>query len=201
MPDVSDSRRYGPVQAAVLPHADGEASEAVAGVWLAAMLGVDRARLGFERDRHGRPLLRVDGRATTLDCNWSHSGGWLAIAFGEGLRVGIDIERPRSRPRALELAQRYFTAAEAEALAALPDSARGPAFLRLWCAKEAVLKAHGRGLAFGLDRLRFDRLAGVPRLVEADPALGPPDGWYLEPLLADGLVGMVAWRLTDARPP
>jgi 4'-phosphopantetheinyl transferase len=141
-------------------------------------------------------LLRGRGGATTADCNWSHSGGHLAIALGDGVRVGIDIERPRARPRALELARRYFTAAEADALAALPPAPREAAFLRLWCAKEAVLKAHGRGLAFGLDRLRFDGLDGVPRLAAVDAALGAVDAWSLRSLDVGGLVGMVAWHVS-----
>lgn len=194
MPDAPDSRRYGPVEVAVLPHAAGVPAEAVARAWLAAALGLSPDRLGFDRGAHGRPMLRVDARATPFDCNWSHSGGRLAVALGAGLRVGVDIERPRARPRAVELAQRFFTAPEAEALATLPESAREPAFLRLWCAKEAVLKAHGRGLAFGLDRLRFEGFADAPRLVEADAALGPANDWTVEALDVDGLVGMVAWR-------
>ena len=194
MPDTHVVRRYGPVRVAVLPLAAGGVAEMVARGWIAAALGQPEASIGFERDTYGRPALRVDGRATALDCNWSHSGGHLAIALGDGVRVGIDIERPRPRPRALELARRYFTVGEAGALAALAPDARETAFLRLWCAKEAVLKAHGRGLAFGLDRLGFDGLAETPRLVVADAALGAIDGWTVRALELDGLVGMVAWR-------
>src|SRR3546814_19079607 len=65
------------------------------------------------------------------------------------------LELLRPRPRALALAERFFVRSETGALLALPAEAREAAFVRLWCAKEAVLKAHGRGLAFGLDRLEF----------------------------------------------
>ncbi|TZF89664.1 4'-phosphopantetheinyl transferase family protein, partial [Cognatilysobacter lacus] len=162
--------------------------------WLAATLGVGDARIGFERSEFGRPALRLDGRATAFDCNWSHSGNRLAIALGDGVQVGIDIERPRPRPRALELAHRYFTSAEADGLADIDAPEQARAFLRLWCAKEAVLKAHGRGLAFGLDRLRFDGIEGTPRLVAADAMLGAVGTWTVEALDAEDLVGMVAWR-------
>ena len=109
--------------------------------------------LPLARDDRGRP--RLGGRLAGWDCSWSHSGDGLLIALGEGVQVGVDCERLRPRPRALELAQRFFTAPEHDWLAAPSAAVRDRAFLRLWCAKEAVLKAHGHGLSFGLDRLRF----------------------------------------------
>ncbi|GAB6195450.1 4'-phosphopantetheinyl transferase family protein [Lysobacter xanthus] len=181
---------FGPVHVVVLPHPAGTAAVDLVRAELAGALDRPAEALRFVLEAHGRPRLELPG----LDCNWSHSGDRLAIAWGAGVRVGIDIERPRPRPRAVELARRYFTTAEADALAALPAGDRETGFLRLWCAKEAVLKAHGRGLAFGLDRLRFDGIGPAPRLVEADAELGAVDGWTLEPLAIEGLVGTVAWR-------
>ena len=109
--------------------------------------------------------------------------------------MGADLECVRPRPRALLLAQRYFTAQEARWLAACIDSERERAFLRLWCAKEAVLKAHGHGLSFGLHRLRFEPHENVLHLVVCDPALGTPAQWSLcefEP--APGTLAALAWR-------
>src|SRR3546814_3037285 len=79
------------------------------------------------------------------------------------------LELLRPRPRALALAERFFVRSETGALLALPAEAREAAFVRLWCAKEAVLKAHGRGLAFGLDRLEFALCGDDWALVACDP--------------------------------
>ncbi|WP_147208902.1 4'-phosphopantetheinyl transferase family protein, partial [Pseudoxanthomonas taiwanensis] len=111
-----------------------------------------------------------------------------------------DLERFRPRPRALELARRFFAPAEAEWLQALPAELREPEFVRLWCAKEAVLKAHGRGLAFGLHRLEFR--AGDPgaplRLHACDPGLGAAGDWQLhEWIPQDGYHAALAWRPRD----
>ena len=190
MPPSHPHCRFGPVRVAVLPHARGTPAEAIARGWLSEVLGVAADAFDFAIGPHGRPELSLAG----LDCNWSHSGDRLAVALGEGVRVGIDIEAIRPRPRALELARRYFAPAESDALAALPAERREAAFLRLWCAKEAVLKAHGRGLAFGLDRLRFDGLGDAPKLVHADADLGDVAGWRVDPLALAGFVGCVAWR-------
>ncbi len=198
MPASARPRRFGPVLVADLALPPKAAAEPAARAWLGSELGVDPAALAIGRGPHGRPALQLGD----WDCNWSHSGDRLAIALGEGVRVGIDIERPRARPRVVELADRYFAPGETAGLAALPEDRRADAFLRLWCAKEAVLKAHGRGLAFGLHRLCFDGFedpAAAPRLVAMDAALGAPGDWTLRRLPLDGFVGMLAWHPAGPR--
>lgn len=177
------------------PHAAGDAAEPLARAWLAAQFGVAASALLLARDARGRP--RLDGAHAGHDCNWSHSGDGLLLALGEGVRVGTDLERIRPRPRAQALAERYFTAQEARWLAtsAPTDGDRDRAFLRLWCAKEAVLKAHGHGLSFGLHRLRFESDGAALQLAACDPALGAPSAWSLrefEP--APGYFAALAWR-------
>ncbi|GAB2629301.1 4'-phosphopantetheinyl transferase family protein [Novilysobacter erysipheiresistens] len=180
-----------------LPLPPDASAEPLARAWMARLLDCAADALPIGRDRHGRPWL--DEPFSDWDGNWSHSGAGLLVALGHRQRVGIDLEWQRPRPRALELARRFFTGAEADALAGLAAPQRERAFLRLWCAKEAVLKAHGHGLAFGLDRLAF---AGVDtdadaalRLVACDPALGRPSEWNLRELApAPGYLGALAWR-------
>ncbi|HEY5850188.1 MAG TPA: 4'-phosphopantetheinyl transferase superfamily protein [Lysobacter sp.] len=184
----------GAVRWAWRPHLPRQPAEPLARNWLAAELGVPAAALPLARDPRGRP--RLGGELAGWDCNWSHSGDGLLIALGEGVHVGIDLERLRPRARALELARRYFTVAEVDWLHAAPSAAvRDHAFLRLWCAKEAVLKAHGHGISFGLDRLRFEDEGGDLRLVACDPALGSPLDWQLQELQpAQDYLGALAWR-------
>ena len=171
----------------------GVHAEAQARAWLAERLHSPAAQLPLPRDERGRPQLHVSHPAH--DCNWSHSGEGLLVALAQGVRVGVDIECERPRPRALALARRYFTTQEAAWLEATAEAARHRAFLRLWCAKEAVLKAHGHGLAFGLDRLRFEPRDTALCLVACDDALGAPAQWQLHELApAPGYLGMLAWR-------
>lgn len=190
----SESGRDGPVRWHWQPHAAGVAAEPQARAWLAAQLGITPAALALGRDDRDRP--RLEPPHAGHDCNWSHSGDGLLLAMGEGVRVGVDLERVRARPRAQALAERYFTPPEARWLASWADADRGRAFLRLWCAKEAVLKAHGHGLSFGLDRLRFELHDDALQLAACDPALGEPGKWSLrefEP--APGYLAALAWRL------
>lgn len=182
----------GPVRLGLLPHAGGR-GETAARAWLAGHLGVAPAAVPLRRDVHGRPCLEAHGQ----DCNWSHSGDRLLVALGEGVRVGVDLELARPRPKALEIARRYFHADEAAALARLAPDARDAAFLRLWCAKEAVLKAHGRGLAHGLDRFAvrgFDDADEPLRLRSVDPGLAPLEAWSLADVPVPGAIAVLAWR-------
>ena len=74
------------------------------------------------------------------------------MALARDLRVGIDLELVRPRPKAQVLANRFFAPAEARTLATMPDALREAAFLWPWLAfllGLAFLAAYGwkvRGL-------------------------------------------------------
>ncbi|ASR42737.1 hypothetical protein BEN78_04385 [Xanthomonas citri pv. mangiferaeindicae] len=194
------SLRTGPVRCAWRDYRRGQSAETLIRPWLAAELATDDARIDLARDARGRPRLRLAAEApgeapTRFDINWSHSGEALAVALGDGVDVGIDIEWLRPRPQAMALARRFFAPEEADALARLPAAEAETAFVQLWCAKEAVLKAHGHGLSFGLERLTFAARDAHWSLVACDPALGRPEDWRIEafsPL--PGYLATLAWR-------
>ncbi len=172
----------------------GQPAEPLARLWLADVLGCDPVAVALERDSMGRP--RVGAPQRRCDISWSHSGQGLLIAMGEGVDIGADLERIKPRPQALALARRFFAGSEADWLAALPILHRELSFLRLWCAKEAVLKAYGRGLAFGLDKLAFGEVGGgALQLLECDRLLGQPDDWSLREFVPHaGYLAAIAWR-------
>ena len=136
--------RYGPIQVASLPYLPGQRGEPQVRDTLARWLG-EPGPPPLARDPSGRPRLLAPHQ--DHDTGWSHSGEQLLLALGRGVTLGVDLERLRPRPRALELADRFFAPGEAGRLQALAPERRELAFLRLWCAKEAVLKAHGGGIA------------------------------------------------------
>lgn len=155
-------------------------------------LGIAPDAVRLVAGEHGRPALDpIHGDA--LDFNWSHSGEQALVALARGIAPGIDIEQRRTRANALEIAQRFFTAGEAAWLGTLDEADRRAAFLELWTAREAVLKALGRGLAFGLDRLAFRHAAGglmLQRLEGEDPA-----AWQLQRLdVGADACAALAWR-------
>src|SRR5690606_20872658 len=130
-----------------------------------------------------------------LHFNLSHAGSDVLLAFAQRDPVGVDLERIDRRVAIDAIAHRHFAAAEAMALAALAPVRRREAFLDLWTRKEAVLKAVGAGLSYGLQRVEFevDPEGGVGGL--RGPLADAPGEWQLHRLApAGGLVGALAWR-------
>jgi phosphopantetheinyl transferase len=93
--------------------------------------------------------------AQELRLSFSSSGPTLLACASQHCSIGIDIERQRLVPNATDLAQRFFTPSEAEIIQRLPMSQQSQSFLKLWTAKEAGLKAIGRGVVSGLNSLSF----------------------------------------------
>jgi 4'-phosphopantetheinyl transferase len=163
---------------------------------LADCLGVHVHALAMDVGEHGKPTLAAP--FAHVGFSWSHSGEQALLAAGAGLRnVGVDLERVRPRPRLLALARRFFAAEEADLLEATPAAEQLHAFLALWTAKEAVLKAHGGGLVYGLHRVVFG-YADTPTPSRFDGEIGPAARWQVRELhVGAGFHAHVAWSGRD----
>lgn len=113
-------------------------------VVLAKYSSGDPRALRFTRAKEGKPAL-VGG---DLEFNISHSGQVVVLAVAHQ-PVGVDIEGPRTVSDARELANRFFAPEERRTVEAADDVQA--TFLAIWTAKEAVIKATGRGLTHALD--------------------------------------------------
>ena len=131
--------------------------------------------LRFAREAHGKPYLDLPGAP---DFNLSDTRGGSVLAIAGSPRVGVDLERMDRRPPVQALARRWFSAAEADALAALDEDAAAPAFMRLWTAKEASCKATGTGIFGWLDRWQFALHGLPPRAVAIPVEAGDASQWW-----------------------
>lgn len=183
-----------------IPHAPQQGRAPLLSL-LAAYLGIPAPAVMLEHGARGKPrFARPQGvvpcGTSGFEFNWSHSGSYALIAIARDVPLGVDIERAVRKPRVLEIARRFFDPSEADALAAIDPAARHRAFISLWCAKEAVLKAAGEGLSFGLARLGFAHANNHDwQLVRIDPVLGQPEDWQLAGFeTVTGYHGALAWR-------
>jgi phosphopantetheine--protein transferase-like protein len=110
--------------------------------------------------------------------SFSTSGTVALACASPNHAVGIDLERIRTVENVAGLSRRFFTGAEADAIASAEPAGQSLLFLKYWTAKEAGLKAMGRGIASGLNtvvlrcdaktyRVEIDRNT----LIQEDPTL------------------------------
>jgi 4'-phosphopantetheinyl transferase len=119
----------------------------------------------FQETENGRPYLSdlPDFWFSFSSSRFGFLGAWSSTHA-----IGVDLEDQTRNLDGAELAQRFFSAAEAKAVAAAVGQARLRTFFQLWSLKEAALKSIGEGLPFGLDAFEFElapnlRVVGAPR--------------------------------------
>ena len=186
--------QFGQVEVWLLPHTPGTRGEPQAREVLAGVFDTTPETLPLTRDERSRPWLI--GELAHYGTGWSHSGGHLLVALGEHVRLGVDLEQQRPRRQMREVIRRFFHPDEIAWLDALDDVACEHWFFRLWCAKEAVLKAHGHGISFGLHKLRFAPDGdGALQLAWCDAGLGDAARWQLhEWQAAEDFRAALAWH-------
>ena len=108
---------------------------------LARELGRAPEEIAFAAGANGKP--RLADAAPPLRFNLSHSAGLALIVTSAQAEVGVDVEQVKPRRDLAGIAKRVFTAAERAEIEAGGDEA----FYRHWVAKEAFVKATGRGVS------------------------------------------------------
>lgn len=150
---------------------------------LSRYLDSDPASLVIDEEEFGKPVLR----SHAIEFNASHSGDLVALALARDTPVGVDVEWRRQLTETLALARRYFSAEEVAIVERAADA--DDAFFAIWTAKEAIVKASGKGIGTG-DLHGFT----VPF---RDPQLRPVvDGWSVASIdpSRDGYYAAVAAR-------
>jgi len=160
---------------------------------LAAYLDAPPEALRFRYSSKGKPALEKP--QAPIEFSLSHSHGLALYAVAWARPVGVDVERIRADIGLMEIARRFFAPREAEALGRLPADERLHAFFHCWTRKEALLKAWGEGLPFGLNRLSVSISPKEAAVLETPFDPGEAARWRLHPLEpAPNFVGALAVR-------
>jgi len=154
-------------------------------ILLGRYLETSPAEIRFHYGVHGRPEIAFPQDARGLRFNVSGSGDLALIAVGPGKAIGVDLEKIRPLPDSLDIARRFFSSREFEAILAVSEDKMQDAFFACWTRKEAFLKATGMGLMYPLSAFS----------VSVDPD-GPAE------LFEVGEEGIAAgqWSIKDAHP-
>lgn len=167
---------------------------------LARLTGMAPSAMAVVRSPAGRPSLAGGGP----DFNISHTGGWVAAAVTPDGYVGVDIERERPCEIWDRIAPDFLHPDELVLWRRGAPATRAAEALRLWCLKEAILKAGGEGLPGDPRRMdagtasrdgRLER-SGRAYAIHAQPvapgiclacALSPPAPMQMHVLDADAI--------------
>ncbi|HRI52848.1 MAG TPA: 4'-phosphopantetheinyl transferase superfamily protein [Pseudomonadota bacterium] len=154
-------------------------ARALARTALSRYAAVDPRAWSFALSPRGKPSVAGPTGAPPLSFNVSHTEGLVLCLIAREREVGVDGEYLGRRSDIALLSRRCLSAAEQQALWALPAAAQARRFLLHWTLKEAYLKA--RGIGIGLP------LAEITILADDDPQTraGPPTGFALGPGVAD----------------
>jgi 4'-phosphopantetheinyl transferase len=110
---------------------------------LARYVALGPADVRFDYDWYGKPRL---AHTRDVEFNLSHSGTRALLAVARGTVVGVDIEHIREGRRHEAIMERFFSAREQGEVLRLPPERRAEGFYLAWVAREALVKALGRGV-------------------------------------------------------
>jgi len=144
--------------------------------------GIPADRISFGQNAAGKPHLDQhrgqDRESVHTHFNVSHSHGVSLIAICPNREIGVDLEPVRDLRSREALARRWFHPEEVKALE--QKSWEPAAFFAIWTAKEAVVKALGTGLGFGMDEVWIEVADPArPVLRQLGKSDSKPIGWTL----------------------
>lgn len=144
---------------------------------LSRYTGHDPREWTFTTNDYGKPdIAQPDG--VTLSFNLSHSGRLVICAVTEQSEVGVDVEKVRELPKAVELARRFFAPREAAFVEGASPESRSREFLRFWTFKESYVKARGVGLLVPLEGFFFTLSTDAPPSIGfTDAGSDDPEAW------------------------
>jgi 4'-phosphopantetheinyl transferase len=99
----------------------------------------------FQFSPFGKPFL-ANPEADLISFNLAHSGNLLLIGIGNGVKIGVDIEKIDEEIDINGISALAFSYSEKQILSLSKNPIRD--FYALWTAKEAILKVSGFGFAY-----------------------------------------------------
>lgn len=123
--------------------------------YLALLTNSDPTDLKIDYMEHGKPILTQQPTQGDIRFNVSHSHDRALIAIAQGRNIGIDIEQINDTTNIDAIVARYFSATEQAEFNALPSALKAQAFFACWTRKEALLKAIGKGISYGVSHINI----------------------------------------------
>lgn len=111
---------------------------------------IQAKEINFVFNKFGKPSLSPKHKNAELHFNLSHSKNFMSVGFVKNSMIGLDVELVKPLKDHLEIAKRFFSAAEFERLSSFGREKILHGFYSCWTGKEAVIKLLGEGLSYPL---------------------------------------------------
>ena len=166
---------------------------------LCCQIGCGNESLAFEAAKHGKPFALVNGLPASISFNVSHSGNHGLIAVASKGRLGVDVEERAPRRNLENLIEGVFSPREKAELESLHGCQKLHEFFRFWTIKEALVKAHGKGLSLKVAELEIpeDMRRGASRSVGQFAQL-PKTSWCLEDIGTNEFAAAIAYEVSPS---
>ena len=164
---------------------------------LCRQIGCGNESLAFEAAKHGKPFALIDGLPVSISFNVSHSGSHGLLVVAPKGRLGVDVEERAPRRNLENLIEGVFSPREKAELESLHGCQKLHAFFRFWTIKEALVKAHGKGLSLKVAELEIpeDMRRGATRSVSQFAQL-PKTSWCLEDIGTKEFAAAIAYEVS-----
>lgn len=161
--------------------------------------------LQIDVGEYGKPYLAGTAATYGVRFNLTHSNRLALIAITREREVGVDVEFMRPDFVNDDVAEHFFSRAEAEQFAAVAPEFRTQSFFNCWTRKEAYIKARGEGLSCPLDQFDVSLAPNTPatllnsRLDRAEVSrwsfqdLFPEDGYAATLAVEGAFTRLVLW--------
>lgn len=117
-------------------------------------------QLRFEYTSLGKPVLAEKIGNATISFNLSHSDDVALYGVTLNRNIGIDVERIKDNVDVIQIANRFFSFGEINALERCNVENQAELFFKYWTRKEALVKAMGKGVSFPLEQCDVSLING-----------------------------------------
>lgn len=133
---------------------------------LGKALNLAPEEIEFATLEHGKPMISSAQNPNQVEFNLSHAGNYVMLGIDDSTPIGVDIEQIKDKDHT-NIAERFFHPLEVEQIknASEPNDC----FFQIWTLKEAVVKALGAGISFGLEKFAVE--ANTAALLEKLPTM------------------------------
>ncbi len=126
---------------------------------LGQYLNIKASKIKMLTNPQGKPFLK---ESSNLRFNLSHSENYAVLAVTKIYPIGIDLEFTHAIKEMNTLVMQYFSTNEIEQYRSLPEDLQIKGFFNGWTAKEAFVKALGKGFSLPLNQFSLSLIPDKP---------------------------------------